>query len=51
MCVHEGKPFFVEESPLGILPEYEPLRNWSTLMKLTDYLTPVQLGGPSENVK
>ena len=38
--VHEGKEFFNEDSPLGGLPEYEPLRKWSTMLRCPDYVYP-----------
>jgi hypothetical protein len=35
--VHEAVPFFNKESDLGILQEYEKLKNWSTMLRLQDY--------------
>ena len=36
-CVLEGGTFFNENSPLAILPEYERLRKWPTMMRPQDY--------------
>jgi hypothetical protein len=40
LCVHEGKTFFNPDTPLGGLPEYEKLRNWSTQLDMSDYKLP-----------
>jgi hypothetical protein len=35
--MHEGQAFFNMDSPLGLEPEYEKLRKWSTMLRLKDY--------------
>ena len=41
--VHEVQPFFLADSELGMLPEFEPLRKWDTMLRdeLRDYKHPV----------
>ena len=36
-CVLEGGTFFHENSQLAMLPEYERLRKWPTMMRPQDY--------------
>ena len=36
-CVLKGGTFFHENSPLVMLPEYERLRKWPTMMRPQDY--------------
>jgi hypothetical protein len=43
-CVHEGRPFFNKGTPLGLLPEYEHLINWSTMPHIPDYTFPDLFG-------
>jgi hypothetical protein len=39
-CVHEGASFLNKDSELGMLEEYEKLKNWTTMLHLQDYKFP-----------